>query len=352
MDTFNEIYTQLNSVPGLCDTIGTEKGMQFIRLAARLKDAIITAREAEVLMAFPKPVRARRISTKLQHQSSDRGAPLVTRAGRKSAAAATMNASARTNTRAQEREVPALTPVAIPAAAPVTTPAPKQQRLKLILPARSVPAHALPALAAVAPSRPTLSRSVPATASFFAPSPAPDTNDPNDDASRTVPADLDRDGRTPRQVSSCVSPEARTVWRRRRWRVRAIADTRVYSQLARACRARRTPANPPAIVRVRQSAGHRARAAVRVPALSARVRLSAACTAVRGLAAALCILPSVPRSLHPMHRVSIPLFSREARSTSGAQLGLGGHAVRYLAAESARVAAIRAAAVPCQQRPD
>ncbi|KAJ7701076.1 hypothetical protein B0H17DRAFT_1195372 [Mycena rosella] len=44
MDTFNEIYTQLDSVPGLCDTIGTEKGMQFIRLAARLKDAIITAR--------------------------------------------------------------------------------------------------------------------------------------------------------------------------------------------------------------------------------------------------------------------------------------------------------------------
>ena len=31
MDTFNEIYAQLSAVPGLCDSIGMEKGMQFIR---------------------------------------------------------------------------------------------------------------------------------------------------------------------------------------------------------------------------------------------------------------------------------------------------------------------------------
>jgi hypothetical protein len=43
MDTFNEIYASLSAVPGLCDSIGMEKGMQFIRLAARLKDKIITA---------------------------------------------------------------------------------------------------------------------------------------------------------------------------------------------------------------------------------------------------------------------------------------------------------------------
>ncbi|KAJ6522814.1 hypothetical protein DFH09DRAFT_938254 [Mycena vulgaris] len=43
MDTFNEIYVQLSAVPGLCDTLGMEKGMQFVRLAAHLKDTIITA---------------------------------------------------------------------------------------------------------------------------------------------------------------------------------------------------------------------------------------------------------------------------------------------------------------------
>ncbi|KAJ7862197.1 hypothetical protein B0H13DRAFT_1900205 [Mycena leptocephala] len=37
------IYASLSAVPGLCDSIGMEKGMQFIRLAARLKDKIITA---------------------------------------------------------------------------------------------------------------------------------------------------------------------------------------------------------------------------------------------------------------------------------------------------------------------
>ncbi|KAJ7704611.1 hypothetical protein B0H17DRAFT_1193813 [Mycena rosella] len=165
----------------------TASPCRSLEMAMQREAAMEPEREMEeVPMALAKPVRARRISTKLQHQSSDRGAPLVIRARRKSVAAATMNASARTSTRAQEREVPALTPVATPAAATAAAPAPKQQTLKLILPARSAPAHALPAPAAVAPSRPALSRSVPATASFFAPSPAPDPNDPNDDAPRTV----------------------------------------------------------------------------------------------------------------------------------------------------------------------
>ncbi|KAJ7175576.1 hypothetical protein C8R46DRAFT_1030613 [Mycena filopes] len=39
MDTFNELY----AVPGLCDSIGMEKAMQFIRIASRLKDSINTA---------------------------------------------------------------------------------------------------------------------------------------------------------------------------------------------------------------------------------------------------------------------------------------------------------------------
>ncbi|KAF7324005.1 hypothetical protein MKEN_00622500 [Mycena kentingensis (nom. inval.)] len=43
MDTWNEIYRHLSAVPGLCNSIGMEKGMQFVRMAARLKDAIITA---------------------------------------------------------------------------------------------------------------------------------------------------------------------------------------------------------------------------------------------------------------------------------------------------------------------
>ncbi|KAJ7445993.1 hypothetical protein B0H11DRAFT_2086199 [Mycena galericulata] len=43
MDTFNEIYAQLSTVLGVCDTIGMEKGMQFVRLAARLKDTILAA---------------------------------------------------------------------------------------------------------------------------------------------------------------------------------------------------------------------------------------------------------------------------------------------------------------------
>ncbi|KAJ6456990.1 hypothetical protein C8R47DRAFT_1082234 [Mycena vitilis] len=38
MDNFNEIYAQLNSVPGLCDSLGMEKAMEFIRIGARLKD--------------------------------------------------------------------------------------------------------------------------------------------------------------------------------------------------------------------------------------------------------------------------------------------------------------------------
>ncbi|KAJ7749039.1 hypothetical protein DFH07DRAFT_1035364 [Mycena maculata] len=46
MDTFNEIYAALNAVPGLCESIGMEKGMVFVRLRAHLKDAITTAQLA------------------------------------------------------------------------------------------------------------------------------------------------------------------------------------------------------------------------------------------------------------------------------------------------------------------
>ncbi|KAJ7704603.1 hypothetical protein B0H17DRAFT_13889 [Mycena rosella] len=108
----------------------------------------------EIPMALAKPVR--RISTKLQHQNSDCGAPLVTRARRKSGAAAipnntSTNASVgtRTSARAQGRQVAAPTPTPVAATAPAT--APKQQRLKLILPARSAPARALPAASLPAP---------------------------------------------------------------------------------------------------------------------------------------------------------------------------------------------------------
>ncbi|KAF7331311.1 hypothetical protein MKEN_00008300 [Mycena kentingensis (nom. inval.)] len=43
MDTFTEIYKRLSVVPGLCDTIGMEKSIAFIRMAAKLKEAIIIA---------------------------------------------------------------------------------------------------------------------------------------------------------------------------------------------------------------------------------------------------------------------------------------------------------------------
>ncbi|KAF7322243.1 hypothetical protein HMN09_00001400 [Mycena chlorophos] len=43
MDTFTDIYKQLNAVPGLCDSIGMEKAMAFIQMGARLKDAITIA---------------------------------------------------------------------------------------------------------------------------------------------------------------------------------------------------------------------------------------------------------------------------------------------------------------------
>ncbi|KAF7297871.1 hypothetical protein HMN09_01007900 [Mycena chlorophos] len=42
-DTWTAIYEKLKAVPGLCDVIGMEKGMQFVRMAARLKDAILAA---------------------------------------------------------------------------------------------------------------------------------------------------------------------------------------------------------------------------------------------------------------------------------------------------------------------
>ncbi|KAF8217995.1 hypothetical protein K438DRAFT_1747239 [Mycena galopus ATCC 62051] len=43
MDTFNEIHAQLSKIPGLCESIGMEKAMQFVRIASRLKDSITVA---------------------------------------------------------------------------------------------------------------------------------------------------------------------------------------------------------------------------------------------------------------------------------------------------------------------
>ncbi|KAJ7753527.1 hypothetical protein B0H16DRAFT_769352 [Mycena metata] len=40
MVNFNEIYATLSAVPGLCDSIGMEKVMVFVRLVGRLKGAI------------------------------------------------------------------------------------------------------------------------------------------------------------------------------------------------------------------------------------------------------------------------------------------------------------------------
>ncbi|KAF7374996.1 Integrase catalytic domain-containing protein [Mycena sanguinolenta] len=41
--TFNEIHARLSAIPGLCDAMGMEEAMQFMRLAARLKDSILAA---------------------------------------------------------------------------------------------------------------------------------------------------------------------------------------------------------------------------------------------------------------------------------------------------------------------
>jgi hypothetical protein len=41
-DTFNEIHTMLETVPGLSTAIGMEKAMRFVRLATRLKDEILS----------------------------------------------------------------------------------------------------------------------------------------------------------------------------------------------------------------------------------------------------------------------------------------------------------------------
>ncbi|KAF7304605.1 hypothetical protein HMN09_00863800 [Mycena chlorophos] len=42
-DTWTSIYSKLAAVPGLCDAIGMAKGIQFVRMAARLKNSIIAA---------------------------------------------------------------------------------------------------------------------------------------------------------------------------------------------------------------------------------------------------------------------------------------------------------------------
>lgn len=40
---FNELYNILQQTPGLTESIGMEKAMRFVRLAAKLKDEIITS---------------------------------------------------------------------------------------------------------------------------------------------------------------------------------------------------------------------------------------------------------------------------------------------------------------------
>ncbi|KAJ7444455.1 hypothetical protein FB451DRAFT_75782, partial [Mycena latifolia] len=62
MDNFNEIYATLSTVPGLCDSIGMEKAMAFVRLAGRLKDTITTAQPpshdaAEAPQELPDGIR-------------------------------------------------------------------------------------------------------------------------------------------------------------------------------------------------------------------------------------------------------------------------------------------------------
>ncbi|KAJ7473207.1 hypothetical protein FB451DRAFT_1174869 [Mycena latifolia] len=62
IDNFNEIYATLSTVPGLCDSIGMEKAMAFVRLAGRLKDTITTAQPpshdaAEAPQELPDGIR-------------------------------------------------------------------------------------------------------------------------------------------------------------------------------------------------------------------------------------------------------------------------------------------------------
>ncbi|KAJ7676359.1 hypothetical protein B0H17DRAFT_1139928 [Mycena rosella] len=47
MDTFTGIYVKLTAVPSLCDSIGIEKAMEFVRLAARLRDTITVAQSKD-----------------------------------------------------------------------------------------------------------------------------------------------------------------------------------------------------------------------------------------------------------------------------------------------------------------
>jgi hypothetical protein len=45
-DSFSEIHAMLEQVPGLTSSIGMEKGMQFVRLATRLRDEIVSKQKA------------------------------------------------------------------------------------------------------------------------------------------------------------------------------------------------------------------------------------------------------------------------------------------------------------------
>lgn len=72
MDNFTEIYKQLTAVPGLCDSIGMEKSMKFILLAASWKDVILALEPPlqevhEPPVTLPEIIRTR-LGTTLQIQ--------------------------------------------------------------------------------------------------------------------------------------------------------------------------------------------------------------------------------------------------------------------------------------------
>lgn len=63
MDNFTEIYKQLTAVPGLCDSIGMEKSMKFILLAASWKDAILALQQPPLHQVHVPPVTLPEIIT-------------------------------------------------------------------------------------------------------------------------------------------------------------------------------------------------------------------------------------------------------------------------------------------------
>jgi len=54
MDSFNDIHTMLEEVPGLASSIGMEKGMAFMHLATLLKDEILSKQRPHMIPANPR----------------------------------------------------------------------------------------------------------------------------------------------------------------------------------------------------------------------------------------------------------------------------------------------------------